>query len=436
MTVWGAGAVEAARGELRVAAGDVVTPLARERAAELGVKIVTAGGAGEPRRPGAAGRPGGGARAGGGGAGRAGGAASHVLGPAPTVSGALFRRGAPLPRGAAGRGVGAGAGAGGRRVMVVGAGHVGMMTAARLADADVFHEIVLVDVVDGLAAGIALDLTHTAGLAGYRTRVTGAVTVEEAGPADYVVITAGRARQPGMSRSDLVSTNAAIVGDIASRVAVVAPGAVLVVVTNPLDEMTQHAWHASGWPPGRVIGMAGVLDTARFRALAAQAAGLRPDQIRAVALGSHGAEMVIPLSQASAAGRPITRVLGEAETAAIVNRTRDSGAEVVSLLKQGSAFMAPGASAARMVLAMAAGSDGPLAASVLAASVLADGSYGIEGVYLGLPVRLGPDGVREIVELALTAGELAELRRAADRIRQRLGSLPAPASLGSLAGVS
>jgi malate dehydrogenase len=320
--------------------------------------------------------------------------------------------------------------------MVVGAGHVGMMTAARLADADVFSEIVLVDVVDGLAAGIALDLTHTAGLAGFRTRVSWAVTVEDAGPADYVVITAGRARQPGMSRSDLVSTNAAIVGDITSRVAVVAPGAVLVVVTNPLDEMTQHAWHASGWPPERVIGMAGVLDTARFQALAAQAAGLRPDQIRAVALGSHGAEMVIPLSQASAAGRPITEVLGEAETAAIVNRTRDSGAEVVSLLKQGSAFMAPGASAARMVLAMATGSDGPLAASALAASVLADGSYGIEGVYLGLPVRLGPDGVREIIELALTAGELAELRRAAERIRQRLGSLPAPASLGSLAGVS
>jgi len=401
MTVWGADAVEAARGELAIAAGDVVTPLARERAAELGVRIVTAragaaraGAARAERRSGAA-------RAGGGGVVRA-----------PTVSGALFRRGAPLPRGAAGRAMG------GRRVMVVGAGHVGMMTAARLAEADVFGEIVLVDVVDGLAAGIALDLTHTAGLAGFRTRVTGAVTVEDAGPADYVVITAGRARQPGMSRSDLVSTNAAIVGNIASRVAVVAPGAVLVVVTNPLDEMTQHAWHASGWPPGRVIGMAGVLDTARFRALAAQAAGLRPDQIRAVALGSHGEEMVIPLSQASAAGRPITEVLGEAETAAIVNRTRDSGAEVVSLLKQGSAFMAPGASAARMVLAMATGSDGPLAASVLA-----DGSYGIEGVYLGLPVRLGPGGVREIVELPLTSGELAELRRAADRIRQRLGSL-------------
>jgi malate dehydrogenase len=435
MTVWGADAVEAARGELRVAAGDLVTPLARERAAELGVTIVTArngiGGGTRVRQSLAAGRPAG-SGVSGAAAGRpvdsgvSGAAAVRPAGAMPTVSGALFRRGAPLPRGAAGRA--AAAGTGGRRVMVVGAGHVGMMTAARLADADVFGEIVLVDVVEGLAAGIALDLTHTAGLAGFRTRVTGAVSVDQAGPADYVVITAGRARQPGMSRSDLVSTNAAIVGDIASRVAVVAPGAVLVVVTNPLDEMTQHAWGASGFPSARVIGMAGVLDTARFRALAAQAAGLRPDQIRAVALGSHGAEMVIPLSQASAAGRPVTEVLGEAETAAIVNRTRDSGAEVVSLLKQGSAFMAPGASAARMVLAMAAGSDGPLAASVLA-----DGSYGIEGVYLGLPVRLGPGGVREIVELPLSAGELAELRRAADRIRQRLAGLPAVAAL---AGVS
>jgi malate dehydrogenase len=446
MTVWGAGAVEAARGELRVAAGDVVTPLARERAAELGVRIVTAGGGGaaRPSSGGAARGVGAGGAGGDGVRGARGGSASAARGrwaggAAPAVSGALFRRGAPLPRGAAGRGVGAGTG--GRRVMVVGAGHVGMMTAARLADADVFGEIVLVDVVEGLAAGIALDLTHTAGLAGFRTQVTGAVTVEDAGPADYVVITAGRARQPGMSRSDLLSTNAAIVGDIASRVAVVAPSAVLVVVTNPLDEMTQHAWRASGWPPSRVIGMAGVLDTARFRALAAQAAGLRPDQIRAVALGSHGAEMVIPLSQASAAGRPITEVLGQAETAAIVNRTRDSGAEVVGLLKHGSAFMAPGAAAARMVLAMATGSDGPLAASVLA-----DGSYGIEGVYLGLPVRLGPGGVREIVELALTAGELTELRRAAERIGLRVSGLPAvsgssavlagPAPRGTLAGVS
>jgi malate dehydrogenase len=417
VNVWGADAVEAAKGELRIAPGDLVTPLARERAADLGVKIVPAGPGGRSAGPPvpakgataaartappraarlpvsqATGRP--------------------VMGQA--ISGALYRRGAPTSRGRTGADSRTGSGG---RVMVVGAGHVGMITAARLADADVFDEIVLVDVVDGLAAGIALDLTHTAGLSGFRTRVVGAVTIEEAGPADYVVITAGRARQPGMSRGDLVSTNAAIVGDIAARAAVVAPAAVLVVVTNPLDEMTQHAWLTSGFPSARVIGMAGVLDTARFRVLAAQAAGLRPGQVQAVALGSHGDEMVIPLSQASAAGRPLTEVLGEAAVTAIVNRARDSGAEVVSLLKQGSAFIAPGASAARMVLAMAADSG-----QTLPAAVLADGSYGIKGVYLGLPTRLGRGGVREIVELPLTPGELADLRQAADRIRQRLGVL-------------
>lgn len=410
MRVWGAQAVESAGGELRIAPGDLVTPLARERAADLGVNIVAAGPAGPagsaaaaPARPAAPPPPGPGPKP----APRPGGARAQA------ISGALYRRGAPGARDRAAPG-----GRAGGRVMVVGAGHVGMITAARLADADVFGEIVLVDVVEGLAAGIALDLSHTAGLAGFRTKVTGAVTVEEAGPADYVVITAGRARRPGMSRSDLVTANAAIVGDIAARVAAVAPAAILVVVTNPLDEMTQHAWRASGLPASRVIGMAGLLDTARFRALAAMAAGLRPAQVEAVALGSHGDEMVIPLSQASAAGRPLTEVLGEAAFTAIVHRARDSGAEVVGLLRHGSAFMAPGACAARMVLAMAADSG-----QVLPAAVLADGSYGIEGVYVGLPARLGRGGVAQIVELPLAPGELAELRQAADRIRERLAAL-------------
>jgi malate dehydrogenase len=427
MTVWGADAVDGCGAELRIAPGDLVTPLARERAAERGVTIVVAAASGAPGLPRgfrpavlpAPGTPpppfpGGRSTAESGSAEAQGGA-----GPLPAISGALYRRGAPGFRAQAGGPPSAGSRARtGGKAVVVGAGHVGMITAARLADADVFDKIVLVDVVDGLAAGIALDLTHTAGLAGFRTRVTGAATVEEAGPADYVVITAGRARQPGMSRTDLVTTNAAIVGDVAARVATVAPAAVLVIVTNPLDEMTQHAWQASGFPPERVIGMAGVLDTARFRALAALAAGLRPDQVSAVALGSHGDEMVIPLSQARGDHRPLTEILGPAAAAAIVDRTRDAGAEVVGLLKQGSAFMAPGASAARMVLAMAAGSG-----EIVPACVLADGSYGIKGVYVGLPVRLGRGGVREIVELPLTGGELADLRNAAERIRQRLAAL-------------
>jgi malate dehydrogenase len=246
--------------------------------------------------------------------------------------------------------------------------------------------------------------------------------VEEAGPADYVVLTAGRPRQPGMSRSDLLAVNAAIVGDLAERTSRVSPRAVIVVVTNPLDEMTQHAWTRSGFPPERVVGMAGLLDTARFQALTALTGAGRADRIRAMALGSHGEEMVIPLSQATVDGRPLTAVVDGRTVEGIVDRARGSGAEVVGLLKSGSAFMAPGMSAARMVLAMARETG-----EVLPASVLADGSYGIHDVYVGLPVRLGRSGVAEIIQVDLAPEELTALRAAADRIRERVGDL-APAS--------
>jgi malate dehydrogenase len=304
---------------------------------------------------------------------------------------------------------------------VVGAGHVGMITAARLAEADVFDEVVLADLVDGLAAGVALDLTHCAALSGFGTRVRGTQDLQNAGRADYVVITAGRARQPGMSRGDLAATNAAIVGRLAATVAAGSPDAVIVVVTNPLDEMTHHAWQVSGFPSNRVLGMAGVLDTARFQALAALTGVGPADRIEAVALGSHGEEMVIPLSQLRVAGRPLAQLVDAQTLAALVERTRGSGAEVVGLLKTGSAFFAPGASAARMVLAMANDTG-----QVLPAAVLADGSYGIRGVYLGLPARLGRGGLREIVELPLTGPERAALQAAAERVRERVSSL-APA---------
>lgn len=469
MTVIGADAVErAARaGEpLRVAASDLMTPLARERARDLGVGIVVGAAAltdrdtaaplipagdGPPQPPGApvprALRP---ARA----APRASvlgsatpadrpaphpgppdpgsphpGSPDRSVGPAvrlgpatPFVgppSGALYRRGAPVTRTGSTTSTAVGpvtgartAGAG--RVVVVGAGHVGTIAAMRLADADLFDEIVLVDIDEGRAAGIALDLTHTAALSGFATGIRGVGTVEAAGPADYVIVTAGRPRQPGMSRSDLINTNAAIVGDVAARVAATSPQAVLLIVTNPLDEMTHHAWQVSGFPSSRVIGMAGVLDTARFQALVAQDGGARADRITAWALGSHGEEMVIPLSQAGTDGHPLDR-LGLAQA---VDRARGSGAEVVGLLKTGSAFLAPGTSAARMVLAMTRDSG-----DVLPAAVLADGSYGIRDVYVGLPARLGRRGVIGIVELPLRPDELTALRAAADRIRERLAGL-------------
>ncbi len=477
MSVVGADEVEAAVavGVLRHGPDDVVTPLARERARDLGVQLVvgtpgataavtgdrlaartpapqpsaasgrrpppTARQAGSPPghggataivspEPGAAAVPRRGGRsaapqAGGPSAPPSGGPSAALPGGGPSAAaarpggssaapplprppvGALFRRGAPLPADV--RGVGGATG----RVLVVGAGNVGTITALRLAEADLFTEIVLVDVDEGRAKGVALDLTHAAALSGFATRVRGTGAVEDAGPADYVVITAGRARQPGMSRSDLVDTNAAIVGDVAARVAATCPDAVIVVVTNPLDEMTQHAWRASGFPSHRVLGMAGVLDTARFQSLAALTGVDRADRITAAALGSHGAEMVVPLSQTSVADR-----LDPATLDALVARTRDSGAEVVGLLRSGSAFLAPGAAAARMVLAMAADSD-----EVMTAAVLADGSYGVRDVYVGLPVRLCRSGLREIVRLDLLPDELAALRAAADRIRDRVGQL-------------
>ena len=414
MTVVGADAVESAAkaGEpLRVSATDLVTPLARERARD-DVHAQIPGAAPPPGRT-ADPQPAHGYRARSLRPARAAPRATVLGPPVPFVgppSGALFRRGAPVTAsGAAPLTTSAPS-----RVVVVGAGHVGMITAMRLADADVFPEVVLVDIDEGRAAGIALDLTHTAALSGFATRIRGVGTVEAAGPADYVVVTAGRPRQPGMSRADLISSNAAIVGDIAKRVAASSPEAVMVVVTNPLDEMTQHAWQVSGFPSRRVIGMAGVLDTARFQALVALGGSTRADRVTAWALGSHGEEMVIPLSQAGAGGRPLDpRQLTET-----IARAKGSGAEVVGLLKTGSAFLAPGTSAARMVLAMARDCG-----EVLPAAVLADGSYGIRDVYVGLPARLGPRGVIGIVELPLRPDELTALRNAAERIRERVAGL-------------
>lgn len=431
MAVIGVGEIEAAaragRSELAVGPRDRLTPLARDRAAELGIRLVPATDGPSAATTPAAPSP------------SAGGTTTPGLPPATVVqapdvrpgppSGALFRRGAPLPAAVAAPGVrtsGAPARAG--RVVVVGAGHVGMITAMRLAEADAVDEVVLTDLVEGLAAGIALDLAHTAPLAGFRTRLRGVGSIQDAGPADYYVVTAGRPRSPGMSRTDLVSTNAAIVDDVARQIARTSPDAVIVVVTNPLDEMTHQAWLSSGFPPARVLGMAGVLDTARFEALLAMRTGTDPRRVHAVALGSHGDEMVLPLSLATVEGAAATSRTDPASLDAVVERARSSGAEIVGLLGKGSAFFAPGTSAARMVLAMIRDNG-----EVLPAAVLADGSYGLRDVYLGLPARLGRGGVREIVELPLTPAERAALTEAADRVRTRVAALVgAPATTQAL----
>jgi malate dehydrogenase len=423
--------VENCGGRLVLAPGDLLTPLARDRANELGVVIATgempaatvpvstAAPRPEPTRP-TGGRPVG---------------PPSPTGPADPPVGALYRRGAPVvgdhlrPEVVAGlaspvsAAVSVAAPAhtpppGRGRATVVGAGHVGATTALRLAEADVFDEVVMVDVVPGLAAGLALDLWHSSALSGFATRLRGTSDMADTAGSDYVVVTAGRARQPGMSRTDLTAMNAAIVGEVAEGIRTFSPDAVVVVVTNPLDEMTHLTWRTTGFPARRVLGMAGVLDATRFCALAALAAGVRPDEVEALALGSHGDEMVVPLSAARINGAPITGRLDAATLDALVTRTRGSGAEVVALLEKGSAYYAPGAAAARMVLKMA-GDTG----AVLPCCVLSEGAYGIDDVYLGLPARLGRGGVTSIVEVPLTAGELTELRTAADRIAERVGAL-------------
>jgi malate dehydrogenase len=289
----------------------------------------------------------------------------------------------------------------------------------RLAESDLFDEVVLTDIVEGLAAGIALDLWHGAGLCNSSTRITGADSVDAVAGCDYVIVTAGRPRKPGMSRTDLTNVNAEIVGGVSDRIRVVAPRAVVVVVSNPLEEMTHVAQLRTGFPPGRVLGMAGVLDTARFCSLIGLTGKARPDQVTAYALGSHGPEMVIPLSQATAAGRPLTELLDGPTLTAIVERTRDSGAEVVSLLKTGSAYFSPGQSAALMVTTMARDDR----SRILACAVVPNGQYGLRDTRVGLPVRLGRGGLAEIVELPLQAAERAALAEAAQRLAERISAV-------------
>jgi malate dehydrogenase len=436
MSILTAADVEAAGGRLQLKSGQRLTPLARDRAKELGVEIVEAGGAPvaaavpvaatvvspalapalAPAKPlavlpagtrapaaAAAGEP----------------PAATACRPfAPLVSGALYRRHALAPQTVAG-----GDQRDGRpRAGVVGAGHVGAMTALRLAESDLFSQVTLVDVVPGLAAGLALDMWHGAGLYGFSTRLAGSDDLAALAGADYIVITAGKPRQPGMSRTDLTAVNADIMASVCAGIRTHAPRATLVVVSNPLEEMTHLAAQHTGFPDERVLGMAGVLDSARFCALVGLTGKARPQEVRAVALGSHGPEMVIPLSQAFVGEQPIESVLDAQTLHAIVERARDSGAEVVKLLQKGSAYFSPAESAAAMVRAMVRDSD-----EVLAACVRSRGAHGTADTRVGLPVRLGRRGLREIVPLALRPTEQQALQEAAQRIATRIGELATPA---------
>ncbi len=300
------------------------------------------------------------------------------------------------------------------KVSIAGAGFYGSTLAQRVAEAGYVDEVVLTDIVEGKPQGIALDLMQSRPLAGFETRVTGTNAYDETAGSDICVITAGLPRKPGMSRMDLLETNARIVADVTRRLLAGSPDTVLIVVSNPLDEMTALAAAASELPKSRVMGQAGLLDSARFRHFVAERLGVATSEVDAMTLGSHGETMVPVPSLTTVGGRPLTEALDAAAVDEIVQRTRDGGAEIVALLKTGSAYFAPAAAAENMVRAVAGDSR-----EIQPVSAWVDGAYGIEGVYLGVPVRVGRAGVQEVVELDLTAGELAALRTAADAVRGR-----------------
>jgi malate dehydrogenase len=308
----------------------------------------------------------------------------------------------------------------GKKVTVVGAGFYGSTTAQRLAEYDIFETVVLTDIIEGRPAGLALDLNQSRPIEGYETRVVGVTTgpngegYEAIEGSDVVVITAGVPRKPGMSRMDLLGVNAKIVRGVAENVAKYAPNAVVIVVSNPLDEMTALTQTATGFPRHRVLGQAGVLDTARFTHFVAEELGVPVRSVKTLTLGSHGDTMVPVPSQCSVDGRPLSEVLPATKIEELVTRTRNGGAEVVGLLKTGSAYYAPSAAAARMARAIAedSGDVWPVCAWV-------EGEYDISGVYLGVLAELGATGVRRVVETPLTDSELAALREAAEAVRAK-----------------
>jgi malate dehydrogenase len=306
------------------------------------------------------------------------------------------------------------------KVTVVGAGFYGSTTAQRLAEYDIFDEVVLTDIVDGKPEGLALDMNQSRPIEGFETKVTGQTTgqagegYEAIAGSGIVIITAGLPRKPGMSRMDLIGVNAKIVRSVTEQVVKHAPDAVLIVVSNPLDEMTALTAKASGFPAHRVIGQAGMLDTARFSYFVAERLGVPVGSVTTLTLGSHGDTMVPVPSACSVGGKPLAELLSADDIDQLVQRTRNGGAEVVALLKTGSAYYAPSAAAARMARAVAEDSG-----AVMPVCAWVDGQYGISGVYLGVEAELGAAGVRHVVERELTESELAALHEAADAVRAK-----------------
>lgn len=304
------------------------------------------------------------------------------------------------------------------KVTVVGAGKYGSTTVQRLAEADVIDEVVMIDIVDGLPQGLALDMNQSRPVLGYRTLVTGTNDYADTAGSDVVVITAGLPRKPGMSRMDLLGVNATIVKTVTEEIVVHSPDCVIIVVTNPLDQMTTLAAEVSGFPKERVMGQAGMLDSARLAHFIAERADVDILAVEAVTLGSHGETMVPVPSLCKVDGAPLADTLDEATIEELVDRTRKGGAEIVAYLKTGSAYYAPSAAAAAMVEAVVtdSGAEMPVCAWMT-------GQYGIDDVYLGVVAKLGAGGVVDVYEAALTDDEVAGLREAAVAVKEKVADL-------------
>jgi malate dehydrogenase len=306
-------------------------------------------------------------------------------------------------------------------VTVVGAGNVGATTAQRIADKG-YADVVLVDIVDGLPQGKALDMLEAGPVVGSDASVTGTNSYEETAASDVVVITAGVARKPGMSRDDLLLTNMKIVGAVTEEVIIHSPDSILIIVSNPLDAMVQHAYNLSGFPRERVVGMAGILDTARFRTFLSQELSASVTNISAYVLGGHGDSMVPLIGSTTVGGVPVASLIEKGRLEEIVQRTRDGGAEIVGLLKTGSAYYAPSAAIVQMLEAILFDTK-----AILPCAAYLQGEYGIDGLFAGVPVKLGARGVEEIIEVELTSDEKEALKSSADNVQELLDVMAANA---------
>jgi malate dehydrogenase len=305
-----------------------------------------------------------------------------------------------------------------KKITVVGAGNVGATTAQRLAEKSLARVVVMVDVVEGIPQGKALDQWESAPVEGFDTRLIGSNGYDESADSDIVVITAGIARKPGMSRDDLLNTNAGIVRSVCEQVKRTSPKSIIVMVSNPLDVMCYVAKQVTGFPRERVLGMAGVLDTARYRSFLAEAMDVSVEDIQAMVLGGHGDTMVPLISYTTVSGIPVTQLLDRKALDAIVDRARNGGAEIVKFLKTGSAYYAPSSAAVQMCEAIALDKK-----RILPCAAWLEGEYGMKGLFLGVPCKIGRNGLEKIIEVELSSAERVALGKSAEAVREPMAAV-------------